>query len=323
VITAVASRIIQSTAVLLPVALIAFVLFQFVGDPVTMIAGRDTSQAERALLREQLGLNDPVIIRFARFVADAAQGDFGRSYRTSEPVSELIFSRLPATLELSLVATMIAIVLGVGMGVRTAIRPKSLDSQIMMAASLIGIAIPTFFIGIILILVFSVNLGVLPSSGRGETVALGWWKTGFLTVSGWKALVLPATTLAIFQLTLIMRLVRTEMLEVLRTDYVKFARARGLRERVVYYRHALRNTMIPVITVMGLQIGNIIAFSVVTETVFNWPGVGLLFLQSVQFADIPVMSAYLLLVAVIFVTINIIVDVLYFIIDPRIRQDAG
>ena len=316
-------RLLQAGAVMLTVALLAFVLFQYVGDPVTIMLGQDATDAERVELRHKLGLDDPPPMQFARFVGNAVQGDFGVSLRQSEPVSSLIRSRLPATLELSFAAALLALVVGLPLGVYTALRRNGLLSQLVLAGSLLGVSLPTFLIGILLILVFSVHLGWLPSYGRGDTVALGWWTTGLLTPTGWKHLILPAITLSLFQMTLILRLVRSEMLEVLRTDYIKFARARGLKRRTIHFGHALKNTMVPVITITGLQLGGIIAFAIVTETVFQWPGMGLLFIQAVQFADVPVMAAYLCLIALVFVVINLAVDLLYFVVDPRLRAGLG
>ena len=311
-------RLLQAVAVMLTVALLAFVLFQYVGDPVTIMLGQDATDAERVELRERLGLNEPAVVQFGHFVANAAQGNFGISLRQSEPVS-LLKSRLPATLELSLVAAVLALVVGVPLGVYTALKRNSMLSQLLLAGSLLGVSLPTFLIGILLILVFSVQLGWLPSYGRGETVSLGWWSSGLFTADGWKHLILPSITLSLFQMTLVLRLVRSEMLEVLRSDYIKFARARGLKRRAIHFGHALKNTMVPVITITGLQLGGIIAFAIVTETVFQWPGMGLLFIQAVQFADVPVMAAYLCLIALVFVVINLIVDLLYFVVDPRLR----
>jgi peptide/nickel transport system permease protein len=316
-------RLLQAVLVMLTVAFVAFLLFQYVGDPVTQMLGQDATPEDRARLRADLGLDQPFFVQFGHFVANAVQGDFGISLRQGRAVSTLIKERLPATLELSFAAAIIAIVAGIPMGVYTALKRNSWLSQFLLAASLVGVSLPTFLIGILLILVFAVQLGVLPSYGRGETVALGWWTTGLLTAKGWQHLVLPAITLSLFQLTLIMRLVRSEMLEVLRTDYIKFARARGLTNRAVHFGHALKNTLVPVITITGLQLGGIIAFAIVTETVFQWPGMGLLFIQSVQFADIPVMAAYLCLIALVFVIINLIVDLLYFAVDPRLRIDRA
>ena len=316
-------RLVQSVGVMLTVALIAFVMFQFVGDPVTIMLGQEATPAERDRLREQLGLNEPVFVQFYHFVLNALQGDFGLSLRQGQKVSRLLAERLPATLELSFAAAALALVVGLPLGVYTALRRHGALSQLLLGLSLLGVSLPTFLIGILLILVFSVTLGWLPSYGRGDVVRLGWWSTGFLTASGWQHLILPAVTLSLFQMTLVLRLVRSEMLEVLRTDYIKFARARGLTRRAIHFGHALKNTMVPVITIMGLQLGGIIAFAIVTETVFQWPGMGLLFIQAVQFADIPVMAAYLCLISLIFVTINLIVDLLYFAVDPRLRAGIG
>ncbi len=314
-------RLLQAILVMLVVALIAFLLFQYVGDPVSQMLGQDATPEDRARLRGDLGLDQPFYVQFGHFIGNAMQGDFGISLRQGRAVSTLIKERLPATLELAFAAALIAIVVGIPMGVYTALRRDSWFSHFLLAVSLVGISLPTFLIGILLILVFAVLLGWLPSYGRGDTVQLGWWSTGLLTTTGWKHLILPAITLCLFQLTLIMRLVRSEMLEVLRTDYIKFARARGLTDRAVHFGHALKNTLVPVITITGLQLGGIIAFAIVTETVFQWPGMGLLFIQSVQFADIPVMAAYLCLIALVFVLINLIVDLLYFAVDPRLRID--
>ncbi len=308
---------------MLTVALLAFVLFQYVGDPVTIMLGQDATEQDRARLRDSLGLNDPAPVQFVKFVGNAVQGDFGLSLRQAEKVSTLLASRLPATLELSFAAALIALLIGVPLGVYTALRRNSPLSQAVLALSLLGVSLPTFLIGILLILIFSVGLGWLPSYGRGETVQIGWWSTGFLTATGWKHLILPAITLSLFQLTLVLRLVRSEMMEVLRADYIKFARARGLTRRAIHFGHALKNTLVPVITITGLQLGGIIAFAIVTETVFQWPGMGLLFIQAVQFADVPVMAAYLCLIALVFVVINLIVDLLYFVVDPRLRSSLS
>ena len=316
-------RLLQAVGVMLTVALLAFILFQYVGDPVMIMLGQEGTPAEREQLRQDLGLNDPIIVQFYHFLANAVQGDFGLSLRQGQKVSVLLRDRLPATLELSIAAALIALVIGVPLGVYTALKRNGKLSQAFLAFSLLGVSLPTFLIGILLILVFSVQLGWLPSYGRGDTVKLGWWSTGLLTASGWKHLILPAVTLSLFQVALVLRLVRSEMLEVLRADYIKFARARGLTKRAIHFGHALKNTLVPVITIMGLQLGGIIAFAIVTETVFQWPGMGLLFIQAVQFADIPVMAAYLCLISFIFVVINLIVDWLYFAVDPRLRVGLG
>ncbi|MEP6721254.1 MAG: ABC transporter permease [Variovorax sp.] len=312
-------RLLQAVIVMVVVAFIAFLLFQYVGDPVVFLLGQDAKPDQIRQLRADLGLDQPFFVQFWHFLLNAAQGEFGLSLRQGAKVSRLIGERLPATLELSVVAALLALLVGLPMGVYAALRRGTIGSQAVMALSLLGVSLPTFLIGILLILVFSVWLGWLPSFGRGEVVNLGWWSTGLFTRDGWSHLVLPTVTLAVFQLTLIMRLVRAEMLEVLRTDYIKFARARGLSDRAIHFGHALRNTMVPVITITGLQLGSLIAFAIITETVFQWPGMGLLFIQAVTYADIPVMAAYLCLIALIFVTINLVVDLLYFAVDPRLR----
>jgi peptide/nickel transport system permease protein len=312
-------RLIQAVVVMLTVAFIAFTLFQYVGDPVTNLLGQDATPEQRQQLRADLGLDASVAVQFTRFVGNAMRGEFGLSLRQGRKVSSLIVERFPATIELAFSAAVIALVVGIPLGVYTALRRGRFGSQVFMTLSLLGVSLPNFLIGILLILVFAVMLKVLPSFGRGEVVMLGGWSSGWLTVDGWKHLVLPAITLAVFQLALILRLVRAEMLEVLRTDYIKFARARGISDHAVYFGHALKNTMVPVITITGLQLGTLIAFAIITETVFQWPGMGLLFIQAVQFADIPVMAAYLCLIALIFVLINLSVDLLYFAVDPRLR----
>ena len=316
-------RVVQSIVVLLVVGLVAFSMFRFIGDPVENLLGQERTTEDVARVRAQLGLNDPFPVQYLKFLGNVIQGDFGFSYRQGRAVSEIIAERAPATLELAGVSAVLAIVFGVGLGVFTAIRRDGFLANIIMTTSLIGVSLPTFLIGILLIYIFAVELGWLPSFGRGETVTVGWWTTGFLTKSGLQAIILPAITLGLYQMTLIMRLVRAEMLEVLRTDYIKFAHARGLSERAINYGHALKNTLVPVITVTGLQIGSIIAFAIITETVFQWPGVGLLFINAIQFVDIPVMAAYLMLISVMFVMINLIVDLLYFVIDPRLSADAS
>ena len=316
-------RVLQCLLVLLAVALIAFLLFQYVGDPVLFILGQDATEEQVGALRESLGLDQPALVQFGYFLLNAIQGEFGLSLRQGIAVSTLIAERLPATLELAIVAAIIALVVGIPMGVYAAIRRGSALAQVFMAISLLGVSLPTFLIGIFLILLFSVALGVLPSFGRGEVTSLWGFTTGLFGWGGIKHLILPSITLAVFQLTLIMRLVRTEMLEVLRMDYIRFARARGLRQRSIYFGHALKNTLVPVITITGLQLGGLIGFAIITETVFQWPGMGLLFIQAVNFADIPVMAAYLCFISVIFVVINLIVDLLYFTVDPRLRVQLG
>ncbi len=317
------SRILQSFIVMIGVSLVAFSLFTYVGDPISNLVGIQSSDEKREQLRESLGLNDPMPVQFLRFIERASQFEFGISYQQKRKVSAIIAERLPATLELSFVSAMLALMIGIPAGIYTALNRKSWFSHFMLSASLVGVSLPTFLIGIMLIFIFAVNFNVLPSFGRGEVVQLGFWSTGFLTVSGLKALIMPSITLALFQMTLIMRLVRSEMLEVLRADYIKFARARGLSDRMVNFSYALMNTLVPVITITGLQLGSIIAFAIITETVFQWPGLGLMFIQAINEVDIPVMSTYLLLIAMFFVIINLIVDLLYYFVDPRLRVKQG
>jgi peptide/nickel transport system permease protein len=314
-------RALQALGVLLAVGVISFGMFRFAGDPVNQIVSIDTPAAEREQVRRSLGLDDPVPVQFGRYLFRGVQGDFGVSYQFRQPVADLLAERMPATLELAICATIFALVFGILMGVYSALRRDSALAKFFQAISLIGVSLPTFLIGILLIYLFAVILGWLPSYGRGDTVRLGrWWSTGLLTTSGLKALIMPSITLGLFQMTLIMRLVRAEMLEVLRTDYIRFARARGLKTRAIHFGHALKNTLVPVITIVGLQFGSVIAFAIITETVFQWPGMGLLFVQAVQNVDIPIMAAYLMLVALIFVTINLVVDILYTVVDPRLRS---
>ena len=315
-------RVGQAALVMVLVAAAAFILFTYVGDPVNNLVGQEASIEDRQALRDRLGLNDPAPVQFVRFLGNALTGEFGISYRMQRPVSDLIAERLPATVELVLASALFALLLGIPMGVYTAIHREGIVSRIVLTVSLIGVSLPTFVIGIALIYLFSVSLGWLPSFGRGDTVALGGWSTGLLTLSGVKALILPAVTLGLFQMTFIQRLVRAEMIEVLGTDYIRTARAMGVPRTRVHYVYALKNTLLPVITVIGLKLGELIAFSIVTETVFQWPGLGLLSIQAVAFADIPVMAAYLVMVALVFVVINLAVDVLYAFVDPRLRAQT-
>ncbi|MEX1213561.1 ABC transporter permease [Saccharospirillum sp.] len=312
-------RLLQSLFVMVAVAFLAFALFRFVGDPVSQMVGVETTLEDQARLREELGLNDPFVVQFWDFTRNLISGDFGYSYRTRQPVGQMLLSRIPATAELGTVALVISLLVGIPTGIYTALRPKGALSQSVLLLTLVGVSIPTFVIGILLIFLFGVYLGWLPTFGRGETVQLGWWQTNMLTLDGWRSLILPALTLGVYQLTLTMRLVRSEMMDVMRTDFIRFATARGIPYRSLFFRHAFGNTLVPVITIVGLQFGGVIAFSIVTESVFQWPGMGLLFLESIRFVDIPVMGVYLVMIGLIFVVINLLVDLLYFMIDPRIR----
>lgn len=317
-----AKRLLNAAGVMLSVAFIAFMIFRFVGDPVELMLNEQASQAQRDELRVRLGLDRGFLMQYLTFVGNAARGDFGISYRNQQDVFTLVTERFPATFELVLVATVLSLAVGIPLGVYTAIRRDSIAAKTLQFVSVFGVSLPSFAVGILLILIFSVTLQWLPAFGRGDVVQLGWWSTGLLTPSGRRSLILPAITLSLFQITLVMRLVRAEMLETMRTDFIRFARARGLSDRVVHFRHALRNCLMPVITVTGLQIGNLIAFALVTETVFQWPGMGMLFVQAVTFVDIPVMAAYLMVVSFIFVVLNTAVDLLYAFVDPRLRDDA-
>ncbi len=316
-------RLFQALLVMLAVTAIAFTMFRFVGDPVASMSREEASLMERDELRTRLGLDQPVIVQYGQFLARIASGNLGVSYRNQRPVVDLLIERLPATMELVIVATLLSLIVGIPLGVVCALKPNGILSRVIQSSSLVGISTPTFVTGIVLILIFSVTFRLLPSFGRGATVDLGFWNTGFLTVSGLKALLLPSITLALYSLTLIMRLVRSEMIDVLSTDYIRYARARGLPANYIHYKLALRNALMPVITVTGLQIGSLIAFAIVTETVFQWPGLGLLFIQAVSFVDIPMMTAYLLFVGGMFVLINTIVDVLYALVDPRLRVSSS
>ena len=315
-------RLVQSVFVMLAVAFLAFSLFRFVGDPVSQMTGVETSIQDQERLREELGLNDSFVVQFYRFTSDLLQGDFGFSYRTRQPVSEMIADRIPATLELGIVALLISLLVGIPAGVYTALRPRGFVSQTILLTTLVGVSVPTFVIGIMLIFLFGVQLGWFPTFGRGGTVQIGGWESSLFTFDGWRALILPAVTLGVYQLTLTMRLVRAEMMEVMRSDFIRFGMARGVPMGALYFRHALANTMVPVITIIGLQFGGVIAFSIVTESVFQWPGMGLLFLESIRFVDIPVMGVYLVVIAFFFVLVNLIVDLLYIVIDPRLRVKA-
>ena len=312
-------RFLQSVLVMIIVAFVSFSLFNFVGDPVNNMVGQEASDERREEIRDKLGINDPIYIQFFNFVGNSVQGNFGISYQLKRPVSVLIAERMPATLELVFVSALLAIISGVILGVYTGINRDTFLSNVILVISLAGVSLPTFIIGIMLIYLFSVILGVLPSFGRGEVTDIGFWSTGFLTSSGLKALILPSVTLSLFQMTYVIRLVRAEMMEILQTDYIKFAKARGIKKKIINYKHALKNGLIPVITITGINIGTLIAFSIITETVFQWPGMGSLFINAVYFVDIPIMSAYMIMVAFIFVMINFIVDITYYFIDPRIR----
>jgi ABC-type dipeptide/oligopeptide/nickel transport system permease component len=319
--TYVARRILQGILVLLAVSLICFAIFRFSGDPVITLAGRYATEKQRDEVRKAFGLDRPLHVQYFSFLTNAMQGNFGKSYVARVPALGLILERLPATFELAATAVFISFTLGVGLGVIVALKPYSWSSRLVMTGSLGGISIPTFLIGILLIMIFAVSLGWLPPYGRGDTVQIGFWRTGFLTHSGITHLILPALTLGMYQLAVLVRLTRAGMREVLTQDYIKTAWAKGLSPNRVIYKHALRNVLIPVITITGLQFGELIAYATVTETIFQWPGMGNLLLTSIYESDNPVIVTYIMLAAVIILTFNIIIDILYAFLNPRIRYD--
>jgi peptide/nickel transport system permease protein len=313
------NRALHAVLVLFVISVVAFVLGDVIGDPVASILGMDATPADRLALRQRLHLDDPVLTRYAYYVGRFLQGDLGSSYGFQRPIVDLLAERIPATVELALAALALSLGIGVPLGVLAAAHRRSRIMGALMSFSVIGVSLPSFLVGILLIVVFSLWLGWLPSFGRGETVRLGFWTTGYLTASGLKSLVMPALSLAIGQVALVARLSRAEMLGVLQTDYIRFARARGLSDRAVNFSHALRNTLIPIITVSGIQLGYLVAFAIVVEQVFQWPGMGLLFLQALAQTDLPLISAFLLVAGLFFVTINLVVDLLYAAVDPRLR----
>jgi ABC-type dipeptide/oligopeptide/nickel transport system permease component len=319
--TYIAKRVIQGLVVILAASMICFVIFQYMGDPVLNMVGQYATFQEIEEVRESLGLNAPIYVQYGRFLWNAAHGNFGKSYVTRVPALGLILERFPATFELVTLAVVMAFFIGVGLGVIVALKPYALRNRLIMAASLGGISIPTFLIGILLIMFFSVYLGILPAFGRGETVQIGFWRTGLLTGSGLLHLILPALTLALYQLTVLLRLTRAGMREVLTEDYIKTAWSKGLSPRKVIFKHALRNVLIPVVTITGLQFGELIAFSIVTETIFQWPGMGNLLLTSIYETDQPVIVTYIMLAALIIIAANIVVDILYAVINPKIRYE--
>lgn len=314
------TRLFQATIVMLVVALAGFLVFQFIGDPVLALVGQETSVADREALRESLGLNDPIISQYFRYVGNAVQGDFGISYSFNRDVSDVIADRLPATIELVLLSGVLSLLLAIPAGIYTGIRRKGGLAQAIMALSVIGVSIPSFLLGIILILIFSVWLNWLPSFGRGDLNTFFGLSSSVFTLDGLRHMLMPAAVLCLFQLGVILRLIRAEMLEVLRTDYIRFAWARGLPPRRVYLKHALKNTLVPVVTTIGLQLSSLFAFSIITERVFQWPGMGSLLLHAIEQSDIPLLAAYLIFVGLVFTISNLVVDALYVLIDPRIRD---
>jgi peptide/nickel transport system permease protein len=310
-------RLAQGALTVLFASLIAFALFRFVGDPVNTFAAQDASPAERRQVASRLGLDDPLPLQFARFVGSAATLDFGISYRHRRPVFDIVAERLPASVELTVAGMTLAVALGIPGGILCALRRRWLISRALTGFAAVGVALPTFVTGLGLIFIFGITLGWLPTHGRGEVVALGAWTTGLVTRSGLAALVLPAMTLALFQLALLLRLSRAQVAAGLASEFVTSARARGLSPPSILIRHVLPNAAAPIVTVIGLQTGAVLAFSAITEQVFQWPGLGLLFLQAIADADMPVISAYLCFVAVMFVGVNLLVDLACCAIDPR------
>ena len=319
--TYIVRRLLQGIVVLLAVSMICFILFRYTGDPVLMLAGKYATQEEREQVRIAYGLDRPAYEQYLRFIAGAVRGDFGRSYVSQIDALDMILERFPATFELALVAISISFTLGVGLGVVVSIRPHGAVSRAIMAGSLFGISIPTFLIGILLVMGFSVYLNLLPPFGRGDTVQIGFWRTGLLTLSGWQHIILPALTLSGYQLAVLLRLTRAGMRETLSEEYIKTAWAKGLSPAKVILKHALRNVMIPVVTIAGLSFGELIAFSIVTETIFQWPGMGNLLLTSIFETDQPIIVTYIMLAAFIILSINILVDLLYAVLNPRIRYE--
>lgn len=314
-------RLLQGIIVLLGVSIISFVVFQYLGDPVLSIVGKNATQEQIEEVRQDLNLDEPFHIQYLLFLKDAVQGKFGKSYVKERPALNLIMVRFPATFELASTAIVIALTLGISLGVFVSIKPKSFLSRIIMAGSLFGISIPTFLTGLIFILLFAVVFGILPPFGRGETVSLGFWRTGFLTASGWRHLILPAVTLGMYSLAMLLRLTKAEMIEVLSDDYIKTARAKGLRSTTVIFKHALRNGLAPVLTMAGLQFGQLIAFAIITETIFQWPGMGRLLLSSIYNNDRPIIVTYIILAALVILLLNLLVDILYAFLDPKVQYD--
>ncbi|MFO7878262.1 MAG: ABC transporter permease [Desulfovermiculus sp.] len=312
-------RILQAFLVMFVISVIGFAIKHNVGDPVRQITGISVSAAEREMFRETLGLNDPVPIQFGRFLKQAMHGDLGTSFFYKKPATSVILSKAPATIELVLVSALIIIGLSIPLGIFSAIKPGHVFSRFIMGASIVGVSIPVFLTAIMGIYLFSVQLGWLPSFGRGDTVNLGGWKTGFLTLDGWRHLILPSLSLSSIMLPLFIRLIRSEMMEVLETEYIKYAWAKGLKKYRIWFIHAFKNTLLPVITVGGVQLGITIAFTILTETVFQWQGLGFLFMEAVERSDTSLLVAYLMFVGLVMVVVNTVVDIIYGIVNPTVR----
>ncbi|MEA3470200.1 MAG: ABC transporter permease [Thermodesulfobacteriota bacterium] len=312
-------RITQAIIVMLVIGLLGFSIKQQIGDPVRDIVGVSVSVAERDALRQELGLNDPFLTQYVRFIKNAVHGDLGMSFFFKRPTLEVILSKAPATLELVFASSLIIILLSIPLGIYTAINPRNLPSRIIMGGSIVGVSIPVFLTAIILIYIFAVELHWLPSYGRGETVNIWGWESGFLTLDGLKHLILPSIALSSIMLPLFIRLIRSEMMETLETEYVKFAWAKGLSRRRIWFLHAFKNTLLPVITVGGVQLGILIAYTILTETVFQWQGMGFMFLEAVERSDTSLLVAYIIVVGALFVVVNTIVDIIYGLVNPTVR----
>ena len=312
-------RITQAIVVMLVISLIGFAIKHEIGDPVRDIVGVSVSVAEREALRDQLGLNDPFIMQYVRFVKNAARGDLGHSFFFKKPALDVITAKAPATLELVFVSSLIIILISIPIGIYTAINPKNWFSRLTMGVSIVGVSIPVFLTAIILIYIFAVELHWLPSYGRGQTINIYGWESGFFTLDGLKHLILPSIALSSIMLPLFIRLIRSEMMEVLETEYVKFAWAKGLSRYRIWFLHAFKNTLLPVITVGGVQLGILIAFTILTETVFQWQGMGFMFLEAVERSDTALLVAYLIVVGTLFVVVNTVVDIIYGLVNPTVR----
>lgn len=312
-------RLVQAVFVIFVISILAFAIKQNVGDPVREMTGMSVSKAEREAFRDKLGLNDPLAVQYIRFARNALHGDLGNSFFYKRPAVDVILSKAPATIELVFVTALIVIGLSVPLGVYSAIYPKRFFSRLLMGGSIVGVSIPVFLTAIVLIYIFSIKLGWLPSYGRGELVKLGGWQTGMLTLDGWKHLVMPGIALSSIMLPLFIRLIRSEMMEILESEYIKYAWAKGLTKKRVWFVHAFKNTLLPVITVGGVQLGITIAFTILTETVFQWGGLGFLFMEAVERADVSLLVAYLMFVGCIMVGVNTVVDVIYGLVNPTIR----
>ncbi len=316
-------RLMQSVLVVFVMSFLVFSGVNLVGDPVEMMVNDEADQAERERVIKAMGLDKPWYVQYGLFVSKAVQGELGKSFTYGEESLGIIVQRMPATFELALAALLMAIIIGIPFGVFAGLRPEARTSRVIMAGSILGFSLPTFWVGLMFIMVFAVMLGWLPSTGRGDTVDVAGIPVSFLTMDGLSHLFLPALNLALFKISLVIRLARAGTREVVHQDYIKFARAKGLSTKRVIFVHLMKNIMIPVVTVLGLEFGGLIAFSVVTETVFAWPGMGKLIIDSIQGLDRPVIVAYLMIIVLVFVIINLVVDVLYSILDPRVRlQDV-